>query len=87
MLLRLASSLPGRLVTTNISTSAKQVLLAPRLIKPSNNNVLVRNYARSPRENHIVRGEVRSRGPTLKERLMAPPSANGEERIEPLLRL
>lgn len=74
MLLRLAS-LPGRMANTSISSSVKQILQAPRLVKPSNNNVLVRNYARGPRET-VTRGEVK-RGPTLKERLMAPPSANG----------
>ncbi|XP_075154895.1 growth hormone-inducible transmembrane protein [Haematobia irritans] len=78
MILRLASALPAKgLLTNSFSSSAKQAFLAPRLIKPANNNnVLLRNYARGPREAPpTVRGEVR-RGPTLKERLMAPPSAN-----------
>lgn len=80
MLLRLAAQFPGRVASmssTTLSGTLKQALLVPRLIKPSNNNLLVRNYARGPRETPVVRGEVR-RGPTLKEKLMGPPSENGK---------
>ena len=79
MLLRIATQLPGRLASSSntLSYSVKQSLLVPRQIKPQNNNLLVRQYARGPREPPVsARGEIR-RGPTLKEKLMAPPSENG----------
>lgn len=78
MLLRLATQLPGRMAngSSSFSGSVKQALLAPRLIKPSNNNLLVRQYARGVREPPpAARGEIR-RGPTLKEKLMGPPTEN-----------
>lgn len=82
MLLRLATQLPGRLAnsSTTLSSSLKQTLLAPRLVKPSNNNILVRQYARGTREPPVTARGVVRREPTLKEKLMAPPSENGKIR-------
>lgn len=79
MLLRIATQLSGRFAgaSNTLPYSARKVLLAPRLIKPQNNEIFVRQYARGPREPPVnARAEIR-RGPTLKEKFMGPPSANG----------
>lgn len=65
------------------SVTTTRGLLQPKVQNQSNNNRIVRKYTRGDRSDGETRTQVRS-GPTIKERMMAPPSENGKKKHLPL---
>lgn len=64
------------------SVTTTRGLLQPKVQNQSNNNRIVRKYTRGDRSDGETRTQVRS-GPTIKERMMAPPSENGKKKTSP----